>query len=262
MSKPTQIEYSVRNVVDAPVELNADKIAVMNKSISEIYGALRFVSDLIKSNSLTTERAYNAISVAENELERIGKQVNIETHKAAQEESRCRNMRALNEKIREMEADLAKACPNDIIPPKLAALKKGFCIKVAETGVCHERFGESTFEANYADYVSLNCQLRFGVHEFNTRYSDTPESDKISFEEEVKILEKEYDLSPHERGENDRWFLDTDKNKDAFLNKMRLVYPSFEVLEWTVKFLYNHRVVDTARARVSFADLVNQELTS
>ncbi|WP_437224953.1 hypothetical protein SH661x_001928 [Planctomicrobium sp. SH661] len=212
---------------ETPVPLNADQTVVVEAGYRGAVQAVAFVAEMAKKGSLTVSIRANGLGVAFAALDRVAAAVGFESDREADHKSTQKVLRAANERIRELEKQLAGSVTGEALAQ---AVKKA-------VDSIYPTWKKAGF--NYASDISagprylsakLHCDALHGIYS----YSDTPDSDEKSADELRANLEGAgIVFSGEGRRSEDRHALDTDANKAAIIAVIRGIWPEARITNWT-----------------------------
>jgi hypothetical protein len=167
------MDFHDQDLRDKDIVLNPDNLAVLQKKVRDVMGAMATLADCAKQpDGINAELARNVLYVSEHNLVDLGKLLGVETDSAKDVERRNAMLREANMRVHALEAQLGAA-------QNVTDVQAGVKHLAERVGKWwrYEGFGhvsETHFE-RYGCHLDLSCHL-FG--HFRIIDSETPVSDK------------------------------------------------------------------------------------
>lgn len=214
--------------LEGDVELNDDQRAVLSKELQEhLFAMGHLYSSLQKNEPLAREMVRNILYLGEARIAKVAKFTQIELDSEKEREERYSRMRALNERIRELEQELGQSGTVSQTQAHLKLLAQGVESWWRKEGLGYSR--ELYFKESGAIKVELSC---LGTGDFLILDSDTPVSDKEAKRLWVQRL-KEKGLVLADSNRSDVEVVDCDQSH-AVLNAMVTSrFPSARIISST-----------------------------
>jgi hypothetical protein len=211
----------------SPRILNEDQREVTLKHLKEAAYACQTLHGMLAKSAEVPDISKDVLSVAEFRLADAGKALGIETDGAQDIAERYVKLRAANDRIRELEAQLGAGAS---IAQTVAHLKH--LGKVLNNWWDQEGFGHISnmrFTEHGSLEVKLSCHL-FG--NFRLIDSDTPVSDKTAKAQWFQELrDRGYDLVDEDRNGRDMALMDSPATRDTLFALLRRNFPSVRISE-------------------------------
>lgn len=244
-------------VFSMPEPHNDDSLININKaqkksalsSISNIQGALSFLTECLKSNDCKVSNRYNLLYVCNSHLEELEKVIGYDQDKKKEREHSNKVVRILNDEIAALKKQLSEKFPVEGLGLKLYECSKKFSDFWGELG-----FSKYLRDSHFAAHSSHN-QFFVGGLSFmlsdETLYSENPRN----FEDLVSRLK--IDLTLESSGKNSYNVADTEKNKSWVIKTLQSKFPSLKIQKWESILWNNDKyVLRYADFHVDITDLL------
>lgn len=208
--------------------LTADQLAVVTRELKEDLFATKHLLETIASGEpVDLPLAYSILYVKEARVAQVSKALGIELDSNDAREKRYAEIRAANERVRELEAQLGATGTPEQTTAKLKHLsdKVSWWWDVKGFGhVSKLHFGSWGYTE-----LDLSCHL-FGTRVLSSM-SDTPVSDKSSYEQWVDGLrERGFELIEDAQESREAMLADTDHNRALLRDVIKEAFPSGKLL--------------------------------
>lgn len=206
------------------VELNADQRAVLAKDLSDQMFGFKHIIDLLKAGKPVQRGLLRSVLyMAEARIVDACKVSGIQLDSATEQEQRYARVRALNERVRELEAQLGQAAT-----PEQTAAHLKVCAENLNKWWRADGFGHVR-DVTFTDWghmkAELSCHL-FG--DFSLTMSKTPVSDKERRAQWLQDLkDRGFVLVQDDR---DLELLDCDQNRKTITELVMRAIPSARVV--------------------------------
>lgn len=213
------------------VVLNEDQTAVANKELREMWHSVSYLLENIKNNTLTEGMRFCNLSLLESHFGELAKTLNYESDLLIEKQGRYEEIKAANQEIHDLRKELGKT---DSVE-KIAAFVKNcydklyaYWSKELRMSIVRETSIFSAWKEAY-----LKAELAPAFSSFHSSFSETPVSDKRSFEEYMEDILKEglvWKKVPNDRETID--IIDCESSRKWFHDKLRAKFPSAKVECW------------------------------
>lgn len=211
---------------DSPVSLSADQKTVVCKGIREAVDALRFVHEFVEKDALKVSVRANGLSLAYAHLDRVAEAAGFASDREEEHRSTQKILRAANERIRELESQLAEGVTGEAIAQAVKKIHDSIWQTWKKAGFSHA--ADVSIGARHLS-VKLRCDADDGLF----TYSDTPETDKKTAEELRSQLEAAgIQFTGEGRQREDRRAIDTDANRAAIAQVILGIWPQAKITGW------------------------------
>lgn len=228
------LEMPANHHDDTPIELNEDTKAAAMKKCQEVYNALSFVHDFIKSGSFTVSTRFNGLGLAQSHLDDVKKMLGADADDEQRRASDLKHVRAANIENQRLREEMAKGVTSEAVGHKLYELKK-FVSDWWET--LGFSYSKGTFDAHgnggsYKVEFSVNIDTHLDFKE-----KETPVSSRKKKDEKIENLSEVLDV--YVEGKYDHAVIDTPKNRTWLTNKLKTRFPSIRI--FSIKSISIHR---------------------
>lgn len=207
------------------LSLTPDQIAVAKNRLRDLLFGAGTLADLLKKGEeLPHGLAKDVLTVAEYKIAELGKLFGVETVSEKEVERRHAEMRRLNMRVRELEAQIGASQSPAMIQMGLGVLSRYINHWWALEGFGH--VSDESFD-RYGATIKFSCSL-FG--EFPLVDSPTPVSDKDRKQQWLQsLLDRGFELI-EKRGE--RELIDSDNNRQVLQKLFAIRIPSAVVVSF------------------------------
>lgn len=205
------------------INLNADQKAVALRAIVEAGSALRHAGELLSKGKTPYRDLYNPLYVAEGQLADLCKAAGVELDGANQREERFSMVRAANARVHELERLLGAGVTAESVKAGLAEYERKVRAWWESKGLGY--ISEIHF-AGHGVKLTLSCLLRSVWHSL----SDTPVTDKLTYEQLLVSLEQQGFEIVRDDGRGDEVLADTPKARENLTRLIAQHLPSARIL--------------------------------
>lgn len=209
---------------DTKVILNADQKAVAQKTLKDMFLAVRQLHEWINNDNLTQDMAGILPSLIESHFTDIAKQLNYESVLTKEKEERHQQIREENQRIRDLERQLGENKPIDGLKEQLYLLANIVSDWWNEHGFHHvsdEKFTE------HGHYTARFCFML----DYISTFSETPETDKKSKKQRIEELINEgWEIFYEENGRSPK-LIDNDNNRAKLTQLIKSRFPSSKIVK-------------------------------
>lgn len=206
------------------IAFSPDERAVLLKSIAELYHAAQTLHFYIKDNSLPEDMKAIMPSLIEGHFRDIAKKLDYESALAKEREERFAEIRKANQTIKELKDQLGSQKPIDGLNEQLRLLNEKVENWWNEYGFNHISSPSFTAYGRYHGTFSFMLSSR------ESRYSETPESDKAENEKFIQSLrDKGFEFATGMGNDYELSLIDNDNNKKLLIEMLKERFPSIEV---------------------------------
>lgn len=209
------------------VDLNEDQKAASDKAIGEVIGAVQFVREGVKDDSLTVSRRHNCLYVAKADLKRVFTLLGEDDSEKTENDMLRSALQAANAEVGRLKLEMSRGVGLEAVSHKLTALDK-----VVERWWKSLGFGytDGKFLARYSNphykvTLSGHLDLYPGCSE-----EDTPVSAKARKTQTAAELAKVCDMADG-NGE-DKHVLDTPRSRQYLTEQLMARFPGAFVTEF------------------------------
>jgi hypothetical protein len=211
------------------IELNQDQAAIAKHKLRDVQMASGTLADLLnKGEQIPRDLAKHALSLSEYKIAELGKLLGVDTESEQKIEERHAEMRRLNMRVRELEAQIGASQS-----PAMTQMGLGVLSRYLNHWWDLEGFGHISDERfdRYGATIKFSCSL-FG--NFSLLDSDTPVSDKDRKQRWLQSLrDRGFEIL---KEEGDRALIDSENNRRVLLDLFAARIPSAIVVSFE-----NHR---------------------
>lgn len=207
---------------DTPKSLTPDQMAVLKNALPECYQAARFVQEMAEKGKLTVSIASNGMGVAIAQLMEAAKAVGHDAVMDADRESTLVAVRAANERIRDLEKQLAGGVSAEAFQAFAGEIVNGIFTKWRDAGFS---YGKGNLGGRY-----LELELSLTADDGISTFSETPVSDKQTATTKKQALESRGIVFLGERHHEQA--ADTDACKAAIAELILEVWPDAKITKW------------------------------
>lgn len=203
------------------VNLNEDQKAVALKNTKDLCFASKQMHELLASDTLTEKMKKTLIFISESYLTDIAKATNYESNIATELNKRFEEVRKANQRIQELECQIANMKPIDGLNEQLRGLTEKIDTWWAEIGF------NFISEMSFSRYGGLDITFSFSFERFSNLFSETPVSDKKKDKDKVQQLRDEG--FTFIESDNKLKLADTDTNKQLLIDLIEERFPSITI---------------------------------
>jgi hypothetical protein len=215
-------DYSTMVVLDD----NAREVVLNN--LNKMGFAVSTMHDFVKTGTLPVGTKEDILSLLESHMSDISKKVEYDGESKAKLEQRHTEIRSKNLEIRGLNDKLANAAPLDLIPEKLRLL-----CDTLYNWWNHNGFGHSS-EMKFTRNGWLEVEFCFSLHKFGLDYSDTPNSDRKTYEELVQHFIDQGFMLINGEGRDSYEVVNCDSNRDKIIQLLKTAIPSIDIDKWEI----------------------------
>lgn len=209
---------------DTPIVLDEDAKAAAMKKFQEVYNALAFVHDFIKSDSLCVSTRYNGLGLAQSHLEDIKKMLGAEADDAQRRESDLKHLRDSNMENQRLREEMAKGVTSEAVGHKLYELKQIVSNWWETLGFSYSK---GTFDAHgHGGSYKVEFSVNIDTH-LDYKERETPVTSRKKKDEKIENLSDVLDV--YIEGRYDHAVIDTPKNRTWLINKLKTRFPSIRI---------------------------------
>lgn len=225
------------------LNLNPDQTAVAKRQFRDILMGVGTLADLLnKGEELPHGLAKDVLSVSEHKIAELGKLFGVDTVSEQKIEQRHGEMRRLNTRVRELEAQIGASQS-----PAMTQMGLGVLSRYLRHWWTLEGFGHISEESydQYGATIKLSCSL-FGS--FPLLDSPTPVSDKDRKQQWLQgLADRGFELVADR---DDRELIDNDNNRRVLLQMFAVRLPSAVVASFQNYRTGPHYVMRSIELRI------------
>ena len=209
------------------VNLTDDQKAVLIKIIGEVGFMIANLRDWVNNDSLTKNMQVAIPSLLESNLTQLFKVLDYDSTLARERDGRFTAIKAANQKVKDLQEQLASLKPIDGLSEQLRQLQQKVYGWWKHEGLGHV----SDFVFTEGGYVrcTLNCTLHRGYS--SLVFSDTPISDEAKQADHVVQL-KALGLEFQAKSDNYLQVLDTAENRKIIQHLLEARFPSVLITKY------------------------------
>lgn len=207
------------------IKLNEDEKAVLLKDTKDLYFAAKQLHDWVKSDSLAQDMSNVLPSLIESQFVSIAKALNYESHLTQEHEQRYVEIRKANQKIHDLEQQLASSKPIDGLAEQLTGLRRIVYDWWKEEGFEH------VSEIDFTGHGSMKAEFSFMISSgASSLLNDKPVTDAKNKANKIKqLIEKGFDLEPESENSRSWDVLDTPNNRRLLTDMLVKRFPSINI---------------------------------
>ncbi|MBC8741710.1 hypothetical protein F6X40_34680 [Paraburkholderia sp. UCT31] len=235
---------------DAQIVLSADDAAVAQEKLGKIMFAISTMSKGIKSGDLRADLTKSVLSLTEYHLADLSKLTGINTQTAAEIEERHANIRAANDRVRELERKLGEGQSPERVQMAIRNLSEQLRTWWRRAGLGH--ISELEFTETGICKAKLSCHL---TGDFFLMDSPTPVSDKECRALWLATMREQGFVLADGMPRRDNEIIDCDQSREALRRLITGTFPSAAIHK-----IENHSSRDDSHFKMTYAHVYIRKL--
>lgn len=217
------LELPIRDVLQGDAVPSADQLAVALKALTDGRMALGHLQEyLSKDGKVPRDLVKNILYVTDAALKDVGKTLDVPIETDAEREDRNARLRAANQQIHALQAQIGQAVTAEAVQYALERLGRRIDAWWDRHG-----FGYIS-EMGFSKYGHCSMKLSGNLTSFRSSMSDTPVSDRLTRVQWIaRLKERGFVLDESEPGHES--VVDCDSNRELLVALITSTFPSAKV---------------------------------